>query len=122
MFSSLIAARGWLDHVIAHPESDKPRVIVAGGGSAEFKANSPRRSMEAESEFHWYHVNGDGTADRFDDSPAICARIDAGERGWFGSPEGAIRHGGVIATAFEQTTEAVFDAAHWFETGEPELR
>ena len=38
LFSSLMAARGWFDHVIAHPESDKPRVIVAGGGSAEFKA------------------------------------------------------------------------------------
>lgn len=38
LFSSLMAAKGWFDHVIAHPESDKPRVIVAGGGSAEFKA------------------------------------------------------------------------------------
>ena len=68
--------------------------------------------------FHWYHANGDGTADRYEDSPAICARIDAGEPGWFGSPEGAILHGGVVATAFKLTTEPVFDARHWFETGE----
>jgi hypothetical protein len=39
-FTSLAAAKGWLEHVLAHPESDKPKpkVIVAGGGSAEFKA------------------------------------------------------------------------------------
>ena len=37
-FTSLMAAKGWLEHVLEHPESDKPRVIVAGGGSAEFKA------------------------------------------------------------------------------------
>jgi hypothetical protein len=36
-FTSLMAAKGWLEHVLEHPESDK-RVIVAGGGSAEFKA------------------------------------------------------------------------------------
>ena len=66
--------------------------------------------------FHWYHANGDGTADRYEDSPAICARIDAGERGWFGSPEGAIRHGGVIATAFKIKTEKYMNAALWLET------
>ena len=37
-FTSLMAAKGWFDHVIAHPGSDKPRIIVAGGSSAEFKA------------------------------------------------------------------------------------
>ena len=41
-------------------------------------------------------------------SPPICAQIDAGEAGWFGTPEGAILHGGVIATAFEIVTEEVF--------------
>ena len=35
--------------------------------------------------FKWYRVNGDGTADVFEDTPAICARIDAGEGGWFAS-------------------------------------
>ena len=43
--------------------------------------------------FYWYHANGDGTADRYEDSPAICARVDAGEKGWYSSPEGAIYHG-----------------------------
>ena len=37
-FTSLAAAKGWLEHVIEYPASDKPRVIVAGAGSAEFKA------------------------------------------------------------------------------------
>ena len=39
-FTSLAAAKGWLEHVILHGEQTKlqPRVIVAGGGSAEFKA------------------------------------------------------------------------------------
>lgn len=66
--------------------------------------------------FYWYHVNGDGTADRYEDSPAICARIDAGESGWFGNPEGAILHGGVIATAFERKVEKLMNAARWLET------
>ena len=34
-FTSLMAAKGWLEHILEHPA---PRVIVAGGGSAEFKA------------------------------------------------------------------------------------
>ena len=65
---------------------------------------------------YWYHANGDGTADRYEDSPAICARIDAGELGWFTTPEGAIRHGGVIATAFELKTEKYINAAAWLAT------
>lgn len=55
--------------------------------------------------FRWY--SADGTI--VDDSPDICKRIDGGEPGWFGTPEGAIIHGGVIATAFERKTEEVFD-------------
>jgi hypothetical protein len=66
--------------------------------------------------FHWYHANGDGTADRYEDSPAICARIDAGEPGWFGSPEGAILHGGVVATAFEIVKDKMFDTRQWLAT------
>ena len=40
-FTSLAAAKGWLEHVILHGEQTKlqPRVIVAGGGSAEFKVH-----------------------------------------------------------------------------------
>ena len=39
-FTSLMAAKGWLEHVLEHGEQTKlqPRVIVAGGGSAEFKS------------------------------------------------------------------------------------
>jgi hypothetical protein len=37
-FTSLAAAKGWLEHVLEHPESDQPRVIVAGNVSADFKA------------------------------------------------------------------------------------
>ena len=36
-FTSLAAAKGWLEHVLEHGEQGKP-VIVAGGVSAEFKA------------------------------------------------------------------------------------
>ena len=68
--------------------------------------------------FRWYHVNADGTADVFEDSKEICARVDAGEPGWFGSPEGAIVFGGVNATAFKQCTERTYDTVHWLETGE----
>jgi hypothetical protein len=67
--------------------------------------------------FHWYHVNGDGTADRVDDCIAVRACIDAGEPGWFGNPEGAILHGGVAACAFKRKTETVYDAAAWLATG-----
>ena len=38
-FTSLMAAKGWLEHVLEHGEQAKLKpVIVAGGGSAEFKA------------------------------------------------------------------------------------
>jgi hypothetical protein len=39
-FTSLAAAKDWLEHVLEHPESDKPqpRVIVAGNVSDAFKA------------------------------------------------------------------------------------
>ena len=37
-FTSLMAAKGFLEHVLAHPEADSGRVIVAGNVSAEFKA------------------------------------------------------------------------------------
>ena len=67
--------------------------------------------------FYWYHANGDGTADRFDDSPDICKRVDS-ESGWFGSTEGAIIHGGVKATAFESKTEMTYDAERYLQTGE----
>ena len=67
--------------------------------------------------FHWYRSNGDGTADRFEDTPAICARIDAGERGWFGNPEGAILHGGVLACSYTRKVEATYDAMVWLKTG-----
>ena len=36
-FTSLMAAKGWLEHVLEHPASDR-RIIVAGNVSNEFKA------------------------------------------------------------------------------------
>ena len=68
--------------------------------------------------FYWYHANGDGTADRIEDSPEVCKIIDSGGRGWFGNPEGAIIHGGVIASAFTRNSEPTYDAVQWFKTGE----
>lgn len=37
-FTSLMAAKGWLEHVLEHPQADSGRVIVGGNVSAEFKA------------------------------------------------------------------------------------
>jgi hypothetical protein len=74
----------------------------------------------AMADVYWYLAKGDGTADVYPDSKELHTRIDAlipGEQ-WFISPEGAIRHGGLIATAFEYSTEPLFDSKHWFETGE----
>jgi hypothetical protein len=70
--------------------------------------------------FLWYHVTGDGTADVFEDTPEVRAIIDARLDGdlWFGSPEGAIIHGGVIASAFKRKVEATYDAMTWLKTGE----
>lgn len=66
--------------------------------------------------FHWYHAKGDGTADRFDDTPLARARVDS-ESNWYGSPEGAIIHGAVIASAFTRKVESTYDAMAWLETG-----
>jgi hypothetical protein len=65
---------------------------------------------------YWYHANGDGTADRFPDSHELCCEIDAHPHGWFTTPEGAIRHGGVVATAFEIVKEKLFDTRQWLAT------
>ena len=67
------------------------------------------------SDFRWYHVNGDGTADVFKDSPEIAARVD-NEPHWYGSAEGPILHGGVLATAFRVKTECVYVSQAWLDT------
>jgi hypothetical protein len=68
--------------------------------------------------FHWYRINGDGSAARFDDTPAITALVNAdGGSRWFASIEGAIRTGGVNATAFKRKTEMTYDAGGWLKTG-----
>jgi hypothetical protein len=67
--------------------------------------------------FQWWRANGDGTATPHDDTPIIRARIDIGERHWYGTIEGAIIHGGVLATAYTRKTEETYDAAHWLRTG-----
>jgi hypothetical protein len=53
--------------------------------------------------FRWYVTRGDGTADCYESDPPTLTDT-------YGTPEGAIIHGGVIATAFERKTEEVFDA------------
>ncbi len=65
----------------------------------------------------WYKSNFDGTASVYADTPAVRARIDAREPGWFGTAEGAILHGGVIATAFQRRTEPTCDGRIYFATG-----
>ena len=67
--------------------------------------------------FKWYHVGTDGTATVCDDTGEIRKRIDSGEPGWFGSPEGAILHGGVKATAFKRKTEMTYSGDEWVKTG-----
>jgi hypothetical protein len=49
----------------------------------------------------------------------LAIQIDNGTlRDVYSSIEGAIIHGGVLATAFTRKTEATYDAAHWLKTGE----
>jgi hypothetical protein len=67
--------------------------------------------------FLWYHSNGDGSASVHFDSPAIRARVDS-ESDWYGSVEGAIKHGGVVATAFIKRTEPLYDAITWLKRNE----
>jgi hypothetical protein len=67
--------------------------------------------------FTWWLVI-DGVAVAVPDTKEARAIIDADGRGYYGSIEGAILHGGVIATAFERKTERTYDAAHWLRTGE----
>lgn len=74
--------------------------------------------MVNEFSFLWYRSNGDGSASVARDTPAIRELVDKGIGQWFGNPEGAIIHGGVIATAFKRKTEVVYDAARWLKTGE----
>jgi hypothetical protein len=69
------------------------------------------------SSFLWYRSNGDGTAEILPDTAAVRARIDAGERGFYGNAEGAIIHGGVIATAYRRMTQQTYDAMAWLRDG-----
>jgi hypothetical protein len=68
--------------------------------------------------FTWYQVTEYGTAAPVPDSPEVSARVNASPAGWYGTIEGAILHGGVIATAYKRKTEQTYDAAHWLRTGE----
>lgn len=65
--------------------------------------------------FHWYHTNNDGTCSAHADTPEVRARIDAGEPGWYGTPEGPIIHGGVRACAFTEHAEQLYDARAWLQ-------
>jgi hypothetical protein len=68
--------------------------------------------------FIWWRVSQYGTAECFEETPEIVARINAGEPGWYGNVEGAILHGGVQATAFKRKTEPTYDTAAFFDRGE----
>ena len=66
----------------------------------------------------WWLVS-DGVAIAHPDTAETRARVDAAKRNreqWFGTIEGCIKHGGVIATAFKRTTERTYDAARWLLT------
>lgn len=65
----------------------------------------------------WWRVTDLGTAEAVEDSPAVCAAIDNGARGYYGSIEGAIINGGVVATAYKRHTEQTYDAMEWLQTG-----
>lgn len=68
-------------------------------------------------QFYWWQVR-DGVAHAVADSPQVSAAIDAGTmRDVFATIEGAILHGGVIATAYKRKTERTYDALAWLETG-----
>ena len=67
--------------------------------------------------FTWWIVNEYGMAEPVPDSPAVSAAIDAGARGYYGSIEGAIINGGVLATAFKRHTERTYDSAAWLRDG-----
>ncbi|HYA71777.1 MAG TPA: hypothetical protein VEF36_01335 [Roseiarcus sp.] len=67
--------------------------------------------------FKWYRIEPDGTASVHDDTALVRAQIDKGDGQWFGSPEGAILHGGVNAMAFVRKTQMTYDASAWLSTG-----
>jgi hypothetical protein len=69
-------------------------------------------------QFTWWHVV-DGVAVAVDGGdPAVCDAIDDGRmRNVYMTIEGAILHGGVLATAFERETNQTYDAAAWLATG-----
>lgn len=68
-------------------------------------------------EFIWWHVV-DGVAYAVPDSADVSRQIDAGLiTNVYGSIEGAILHGGVLATAFKRETSEAYDAMAWLKTG-----
>jgi hypothetical protein len=66
--------------------------------------------------FTWWRVV-DGVARGYPDTPAVRELVDARPSEFYGSIEGCILHGGVIATAFKRKTQRTFDARAWLETG-----
>jgi hypothetical protein len=74
--------------------------------------------LHTNGQFIWWHVV-DGVARAMSDTADVRDSIDNGTlRDVYSSIEGAIIHGGVLATAFTRKTEATYDAAHWLKTGE----
>ncbi len=68
------------------------------------------------SQFQWWRVSEYGTAQAYDDTPAIRERVNT-ERGWYGNVEGTIVNGGIVATSFMRTDEQLYDAKAWLNTG-----
>jgi hypothetical protein len=64
--------------------------------------------------YAFWQIMPDGTAEASNDHDAV----NRGEALFFGSPEGAILNGGVLATAFTRRIEKTYNAIHWLATGE----
>jgi 2-polyprenyl-3-methyl-5-hydroxy-6-metoxy-1,4-benzoquinol methylase len=60
----------------------------------------------------WWRVGPYGMAECFPDTAEMRKRVDAEPAGWYGNVEGTIKHGGVIATAFQRKTEQAYSAPY----------
>jgi hypothetical protein len=67
--------------------------------------------------FLWWRVI-DGVALGYEDTPSVRKLVDARPSEFYGTIEGAILHGGVIATAFTRKTERTYDAMAYLQRGE----
>lgn len=71
--------------------------------------------------FRWWCIYGpigERFAVPYEDSREVRRLVDANPYRWFGTIEGAILHGGVIATAIKRTREPTYSSAHYLATGQ----